>query len=80
MRTLFKSALILVSSIIVILGLLLLYWYFRPNSANVDPALKLATWTAVGDGMHNSNTDMIFWKGRFYLVRNSPITATEKCK
>lgn len=82
MRTLFKSALILVSSIIVILGLLLLYWYFRPNSANVDPALKLATWTAVGDGMHNSNTDMIFWKGRFYLVHaNSPYHfATEKCK
>jgi len=46
-------------------------WYFRPNTAQVEESLEMEVWTAVGDGMHNSNTDLIFWNETFYLVHAS---------
>jgi hypothetical protein len=43
------------------------YWMLRPNRARVHPALELETWDAVADGQHNSNTDLIVWKGSSLL-------------
>jgi hypothetical protein len=54
-------------------AIIITYWAFRTNAAQVEPALGAEVWTAVSDGMHNSNTDMTYWKGNFYLVhQNSP--------
>ena len=46
-------------------------WYARcrPNAsypAVHTPAIE--TWTAVADGRHNSNTDLIHWHGAFWLA------------
>lgn len=53
---------------IAALAVLVAVWYFRPNASEVDPALTMELGAAVSDGMHNSNTDMTFWKGHFYLA------------
>ncbi len=50
------------------LAALVAYWMLRPNQSRVDPVLELTTWNAVADGLHNSNTDLIFWRDYFYLV------------
>jgi hypothetical protein len=50
---------------------LLLYAWLRPNRADVDPRLALDHWPAVADGEHNSNTDMILWRGDFLLVHDA---------
>jgi hypothetical protein len=44
------------------------WWALRPNRARVAPALGLASWDLVADGEHNSNTDLIRWRGRWLLV------------
>jgi hypothetical protein len=54
--------------LIVSFGALLAYWLVRPNRALVHPGLGMETWDVVKDGRHNSNTDMVFWRGRFYLA------------
>jgi len=61
---------------------ILVYWLVRPNTARVDPSLGVESWVAVGDGEHHSNTDLIFWKDRFYLVHaSSPWHfASERCR
>lgn len=48
--------------------LLVGYWMLRANASEVEPHLGLESWTAVSDGMHNSNTDLIFWRGHYYLI------------
>ncbi len=67
---------------IILMLLLLAYWRFRPNSAEIDESLGIETWTVVSDGTHNSNTDMVHWKGSFYLVHaTSPFHfASEQCR
>jgi hypothetical protein len=50
------------------LWLLWVYWSLRPNRARIAPALQIETWPAVADGLHNSNTDLIYWKDSFYLI------------
>lgn len=45
-----------------------LYFWARPNRAEIDPRLELESWDIVADGEHNSNTDMILWRGQFLLV------------
>src|SRR5208283_2432005 len=50
------------------LAMLIAYWMLRPNRSRVNPAFELATWNAVADGLHNSNTDLIFWREHFFLV------------
>lgn len=47
---------------------LLAYWLLRPNRAQLNPALEFESWDVVADGEHNSNTDMIEWRGYFWLV------------
>jgi hypothetical protein len=53
---------------VVAIAALILYARLRPNRAEVDPALRLESWNIVADGEHNSNTDLIFWRGHFLLV------------
>ncbi|MHA1426876.1 MAG: hypothetical protein ACTSQI_12890 [Candidatus Helarchaeota archaeon] len=53
------------------LGSVLLFWYLRPNTAQIDKAVVMESWIAV-TGMHNSNTDMIYWNktGMIYLIND----------
>lgn len=59
---------------ILFISILILFWEMRdPPAYEFDPMLKSQTWTAVPavDEMriqHNSNTDLIFFKGSFFLV------------
>jgi len=50
---------------------LLVYAWLRPNRAAIDPRLALEHWDVVSDGEHNSNTDMIEWRGDFLLVHDA---------
>ncbi len=52
---------------IFLLGTLLLlaYWYFRPNRAQVNTDIVLESWAVTNDDFHNSNTDMIEWNGAY---------------
>lgn len=59
---------------VLFISTLTIYWQLRtPPSFDVDPVLKLETWTAVPPGdnirtQHNANTDLIFYDGYFYLI------------
>ncbi len=82
LRKVLKWLAIAIAAVVCALLLLVGYWFFRPNAVVVDASLGLESWVAVGDGMHNSNTDLIWWKGRFYLVHaSSPWHfASERCR
>ncbi|NRA04549.1 MAG: exo-alpha-sialidase [Myxococcales bacterium] len=58
----------LLAALFASLSGLVLYAWLRPNRANVDPALRLESASIVSDGAHNSNTDMIGWRGGLLLV------------
>jgi hypothetical protein len=58
----------LLGGIIFFLLILFGYWYLRPNHAQVNPNVVVDSWDIVNDKMHNSNTDMIEWKNKFYLA------------
>lgn len=81
MKKIVKRLLIAVMLCVCAFLALCTYWFLRPNTAAVDPALELETWVAVGDDMHNSNTDMIRWQDHFYLIhaRSPWHFASEKC-
>lgn len=50
-------------------ALALVAWFWlRPNRARVHPVLGAKTWDVVADGLHNSNTDLIHYRGQFLLV------------
>ncbi|MEZ4516122.1 MAG: hypothetical protein R3C44_04540 [Chloroflexota bacterium] len=55
-------------ALVAVIGGLILYWLWRPNQAQIDPTLVAEVWPAVRNGLHNSNTDLIFWQDHFYLV------------
>ena len=42
--------------------------WLRPNRADVDARLQHDSWDLVADGEHNSNTDLVLWRGRWLLV------------
>ena len=56
--------------VLLVLGLLILfgYWYQRPNRAMVNPAAVVDGWGITSDNLHNSNTDMIEWRGQFFVA------------
>jgi hypothetical protein len=63
---------VLVSIVVLLAAAGGLAWlWLRPNRAQVDPRLELEEWDAVADGLHNSNTDMILWRGDFLLVHDA---------
>ena len=72
---------ILLGSISGLMGGLVDYWSFRPNRAWLNPRIPLESWEVVDDGQHNSNTDMTYWRGAFYLVHAaSPYhLASDRC-
>jgi hypothetical protein len=43
----------------------------RPRVAGVNPDVVRETWDAVADGAHNSNTDLTFFDGCFYLCHQT---------
>ena len=43
----------------------------RPHVAGVNADVVRETWNAVADGWHNSNTDMTFFDGWFYLCHQT---------
>ena len=45
----------------------LAHWFVRGKKPQVNRQVVLETWDAVSDGAHNSNTDLTFWNGWFYL-------------
>lgn len=50
------------------------YWFLRPNTSFINKQLNVETWDVINDGSHNSNTDLILWKGSFFLIyASSPL-------
>jgi hypothetical protein len=43
----------------------------RGQKPSVNRSVVLETWKAVSDGAHNSNTDLTFWNGYFYLCHQT---------
>lgn len=68
MRRIIRIFLISLAAAVFLLLLQIAWWNFRPNRAEVDPEAGIEVWTAITDGTHNSNTDMIRWRDRFYLA------------
>ena len=58
-------------SLVLAIGLIVLYFYLRPNKSVISEQLGVETWPAVADGRHNSNTDLIFWNDAFWLIHAS---------
>jgi hypothetical protein len=56
------------ATVLLLVALAGAYAFLRPNRAQLDPSLEIESWDVVADGEHNSNTDMIFWRDRFWLV------------
>ena len=47
------------------------YWLLHPHAAGVNREVVRETWDAVADGAHNSNTDLTFFDGWFYLCHQT---------
>jgi len=58
---------VLLALLLAVAGLLL-WLALRPNRARVDRSLHVESWDLVADGEHNSNTDLILWRGQWLLV------------
>lgn len=67
-RSFFRIFGIAFLSIILFLSTLFIYWFTRPNSSRQAKELAIETWEIVNDGKHNAFTDLIYWKGLFYLA------------
>ena len=79
----FLVLLIVVEVVLGGVGIFILYnVYVSPNRSWINPLLKLETWHVTNDRWHNSNTDLTWFKGRFYLAHAaSPFHfASEKCR
>lgn len=74
--------LLLLGLLLLLISALLIHQFFRKNTSQIVKELEIETWPAVSDGSHNSNTDLVFWKGAFYLIHaSSPFhLASTKCR
>ena len=54
--------------LLALLGGTVAWWRLRPNRAEVRTDLGIESWPVVADGLHNSNTDLLHWRGSFWLV------------
>ena len=63
-----RFALAATTAILLLVVLVGAYALLRPNRAELASELESESWDVVADGEHNSNTDMIFWRGHFWLV------------
>ena len=67
-RRIAKWAGLTLGLLLLIVAAVIAYWALRPNRAQVDPVLAAEVWPVVSDGLHNSNTHLIYWRDAFYLV------------
>ncbi len=67
-KRILKGILVGFISLLIILGSLSLWWVIRPNTARINSHLDFTKWTAVSNGRHNANTDLILWKGHYYFI------------
>ncbi len=58
----------LLSAFVLIIAGIVVYWYIRPNASSVSPWLIQKTWDVGGEGRHQAFTDMVHWRGDFYLA------------
>jgi hypothetical protein len=58
----------ILGSVVLILAILLSFWYLRPNRAQINTQIVVDSWDIANDGQHNSNTDMITWRGEMYIA------------
>jgi hypothetical protein len=58
----------LIIYVVVAFGGLIAYWLLRPNTAQVDPMITSGDPQVIARARHNSNVDMTFWNGEYYLV------------
>lgn len=72
LRKIGKGFLICFWGIGLLLGTMVLYWYMRPSDYVVNENIVIDSWIAVDEGIHNSNSDMIYWNetGVIYLVHD----------
>ena len=70
-RRLWLALSILPALAVLCIGIVFGWWLLRPNTARINPHLNIEHWAIVSDGMHNSNTDMLYWRGHYYLVHAS---------
>lgn len=68
MQKTLKILLLIPAILVLVVVSLFVYWFLRPNRAQVDYAIVRETWAVVDDGAHNSNTDMIAWDDAYYLA------------
>jgi len=66
----FRISLLVLVPVLVLAGLIG-YYYFRPNTAHVNPGLRYEFYPVVADGRHNSNTDLIYWHDAFWMIHAS---------
>lgn len=68
--------------VIVILSLIIVWSINRVNVAEIDKSFQYTLDVMYSDGLHNSNSDMICWRGIFYLIHaNSPFhLGSTRCK
>ncbi len=50
---------------------MLAYWALRPHAAGVNTDIVRESWDVVAHGAHNSNTDLTYWNGCFYLCHQT---------
>jgi len=68
LRILSRITGIVLLMIIVITSLVFVYWYYRPNESHQKAELLIETWNVVNNGRHNAFSDLIYWKGAFYMA------------
>ena len=67
MKKFFRGLASILGGLLALLLLLIAYWYFRPNRADVNTNVVIDSWNITNDDLHNSNTDMIEWNDAWYL-------------
>jgi len=68
MKKLLVTVGILVGALLLGVISLIVYWYLRPNRAQVNYDIVLETWDIDAGQAHNSNTDMIRWGDWIYIA------------
>ena len=72
-KFIFRTIGILVLSLVLIVLLAGIAWSVIQAPTDVNTNLVNDSWTAVSNGVHNAFTDLIYWKGDFYLAfRSAP--------
>jgi hypothetical protein len=66
--TMLRIVLVLAAIPLAAAALVVAWWALRPNRAQVEPRLGIASWPLVADGEHNSNTDLIRYRSAWLLV------------